>query len=296
MSGAVAAVVTYGRMIKFSHSIFALPFALSGALLAARGSGITAGQIGWIVLAMVVARSAAMGFNRLADRNLDAANPRTRGRELPAGLVSPNAVVALVAGSSALLIFAASQLNPLCLYLAPAVLLVLLGYSLTKRFTWLSHVVLGACLGGAPLGAWIAVAGEFALVPIVLGLAVVTWVAGFDIIYACQDAEFDREAGLHSIPARFGIGLALFVARGLHVVAVGVMVLVGQMAGLGVVYMAGVVVVAGLLLWEHRLVRADDLSRLDMAFFTMNGIISVVFFGFLAGDVFLVGEGVGVRW
>ena len=290
--GAFAAVVTYGRMIKFSHSVFALPFALTGAALAATGRGVSPSRIGWIIVAMVAARSAAMGFNRLVDRHVDADNPRTQNRELPLGAVSPLAVALLVAGSSVLLVLAAQQLNPLCLYLSPVVLSVLFAYSLTKRFTWLSHLVLGVCLGGAPLGAWIAVAGEFDMIPIVLGLAVVTWVAGFDIIYACQDLDFDRRSGLFSIPARFGVSRALHIARGLHLLAVVLMVALAELVGLRAVYLVGVGVVAVLLLYEHRLVRADDLSRLDMAFFTMNGIISVVYFTFTVADLWILGKGI----
>ena len=292
MAGALSAVATYGRMIKFSHSVFALPFALTGATLAATLNGIRWSQIGWIVVAMVAARSAAMGFNRLVDRQLDAANPRTQNRELPRGAVSPAAVVTLVAVSSALLVLAASRLNPLCLYLSPFVLLVLLAYSLTKRFTWLSHIVLGICLGGAPLGAWIAVTGTLDRIPVVLGLAVVAWVAGFDIIYASQDADFDRKTGLFSIPARFGVGPALHLARVLHLLAVALMVLLAELVGLRAIYLVGVGVVAVLLLYEHRLVRADDLSQLDLAFFAMNGIVSVVYFGFTVADLWILGDGV----
>ena len=292
------AVRTYGRMIKFSHSVFALPFALSGAALAATRSGISPEQLGWIAVAMVGGRSAAMGFNRLADRRIDADNPRTRSRELPQGLVSPAAVGVFVGISCAALVLAASQLNPLCLYLSPLVLFVLFFYSFTKRFTWTSHLVLGLCLGGAPLGAWIAVTGGFALPPVVLGLAVLAWVAGFDVIYACQDCEYDAGAGLHSIPVRLGIPRALLVARLLHVVAVGLLIGLGMQIGLGGVYFAGAMVIAGLLLYEHRLVRADDLSKLGMAFFTMNGIISVVYFVFTLADLLLNRGGVEglIRW
>ena len=218
---------TYGRMIKFSHSIFALPFALSGAALAAAQSGIGAVQLAWIVVAMVGARSAAMGFNRLVDRHIDADNPRTAQRELPIGQVSPASVSLLIVISSGALVVAAWQLNPLCLYLSPLVLAVLFFYSLTKRFTWASHLVLGLSLGGAPLGAWVAVTGGFAWTPIMLSMAVLTWVAGFDIIYSCQDRDYDVQVGLHSIPARFGLDGALRIARLLHVASVGLMVLLG---------------------------------------------------------------------
>lgn len=285
------AVTTYGRMIKFSHSIFALPFALSGAALAAAQSGISGLQIVWIVVAMVGARSAAMGFNRLVDRRIDADNPRTAQRELPSGQVAPGAVVALVVLSSAGLLLAAWQLNPLCLYLAPLVLAVLFFYSLTKRFTWASHLVLGLSLGGAPLGAWIAVTGGIALTPLLLCASVLTWVAGFDIIYACQDRDYDVQVGLHSIPARFGLERALHIARLLHVVAVVLMVLIGLHANMGWVYGIGVLVIASLLVWEHRLVRPDDLARVNMAFLNLNAIISVVYFVCTVLDLFAVGNG-----
>ncbi len=282
--------LTYGRMIKFSHSIFALPFAFSGAALAAAERGISLAQISWIALAMVGARSAAMGFNRLADRHLDAANPRTAGRELPRGVVSPMAVALFVALSSAALVFAAWRLNSLCLYLSPLVLGVLFSYSLCKRFTWASHLVLGMSLGGAPLGAWIAVTGGFAWSPAILGLAVLLWVAGFDIIYACQDFEHDISAGLHSIPARFGIERALLIARLLHVLAVVAMLLVGRSAGLEIVYWIGVGAIAALLLYEHRLVRSDDLTRVNMAFFNLNAVISVLYLLFTLADLLVMGE------
>lgn len=285
------AVTTYGRMIKFSHSIFALPFALSGAALAAAQSGISGLQIVWIVVAMVGARSAAMGFNRLVDRRIDADNPRTAQRELPSGQVAPGAVVALVVLSSAGLLLAAWQLNPLCLYLAPLVLAVLFFYSLTKRFTWASHLVLGLSLGGAPLGAWIAVTGGIALTPLLLCASVLTWVAGFDIIYACQDRDYDVQVGLHSIPARFGLERALQIARLLHVVAVVLMVLIGWHANMGWAYGIGVIVIASLLVWEHRLVRPDDLARVNMAFLNLNAIISVVYFVCTVLDLFAVGNG-----
>jgi 4-hydroxybenzoate polyprenyltransferase len=287
---ALSSVLTFGRMIKFSHSIFALPFAFSGAALAAAQGGISVAQVAWITLAMVGARSAAMGFNRLADRHLDAANPRTSGRELPQGVVSPTAVGLLVVISSAALAFSAWQLNPLCLYLSPLVLAVLFFYSLCKRFTWASHLVLGLSLGGAPLGAWIAVTGSIAWPPILLGLAVLLWVAGFDIFYACQDYEHDIGAGLHSIPARFGIERALVIARVLHLLAVVMMVLVGRSAGLNVVYWVGVGAIAVLLLYEHRLVRSDDLTRVNKAFFNLNAVISVLYLLFTLADLLVMGE------
>jgi 4-hydroxybenzoate polyprenyltransferase len=274
-------VAVYGRMVKLSHSIFALPFALASATLAAADGGLTWRALGWIVVAMVGARSAAMGFNRLADQVIDARNPRTAGRELPTGRLSRGEVVAFVALSAAALVVAAWQLNPLCLALSPVALAVTFGYSYTKRFTALSHVVLGLSLAIAPVGAWIAVRGRFDLPPVLLGLAVLSWVAGFDIIYSCQDVDFDRQAGLHSIPARLGIGRALSVARGLHVAAVLVLACLFVTVPLHPAYLAGVAAVAALLGYEHSLVREGDLSRVDAAFFTVNGWIGVLYLGFV---------------
>ena len=290
------AIAAYGRMIKFSHSVFALPFAFSGALLAATHAGITPAQIGWIALAMVGARSAAMGFNRLVDRHFDAANPRTQNRELPQGVVSPRAVGVFVVLSALVLVLAAHQLNPLCFYLSPLVLAVLLFYSLTKRFTWASHLVLGLSLGGAPLGAWIAVTGGFDLIPLLLCSGVLVWVAGFDIIYACGDRAFDVRAGLHSIPVRFGIARALYIARVLHLLFVVLLVLVGRAAGLSLLYWLGVVVIAGLLVYEHRLVRTDDLSRLSTAFMTVNSAVSLIYFAAIWADLLVFGEGELLRF
>ena len=278
MSAILARALSYGRMIKFSHSIFALPFALSSLALAAEG-GVRPGQVFWILVAMVGARSAAMGFNRLADHWIDARNPRTAGRELPRGVLSRAEVWGFVLLSSAALVLAAGMLNPLCLALSPVALAVVFGYSYAKRFTALSHLILGLALGMAPVGAWLAVRGAFAPAPIVLGCAVLAWVAGFDTIYACQDADFDRQEGLHSLPASLGIGRALVVARLLHVTAVGLLAALYWLSPLHPLYLGGVAAVAALLVYEHSLVRADDLSRVDVAFFTLNGWISVGYFG-----------------
>jgi 4-hydroxybenzoate polyprenyltransferase len=283
-------IVTYGRMIRFSHSIFALPFAFSGAALAAAVAGITAAQVGWIILAMVAARSAAMGFNRLVDRHIDAANPRTAQRELPQGVVSPLAVWILVVLSALALIGAAWKLNPLCLALSPVALFVVGGYSFTKRFTWGSHLVLGLGLGLAPLGAWIAVAGQFNPAPVLLGLAVMSWVAGFDILYSCQDHEYDKGVGLHSIPVRFGLVGALRLARILHVMTIVFMLCVGTVAGMRWIYFAGVGAISLLLCWEHRLVQPDDLTKVNTAFMTANSIISVAYFAFTLTDLLLLGD------
>lgn len=281
MIAALQRVVVYGRMVKFSHSVFALPFALASAALAGADGGLTPAVLGCIVLAMVGARSAAMGFNRLADRVIDARNPRTATRELPAGRLSVAEVWLFVAISAGALVFAAWRLNPLCLALSPVALAVIFGYSYTKRFTALSHIVLGLALAIAPVGAWIAVRGRFDPPPVLLGLAVLVWVAGFDIIYACQDVDFDRRAGLHSIPARLGVGGALKVSRALHVAAVALLAALFTAAPLHPVYLAGVAAVALLLAYEHSLVREGDLSRVDAAFFTVNGWIGVLYLGFV---------------
>jgi 4-hydroxybenzoate polyprenyltransferase len=263
-------------MIRFSHSVFALPFALTSAALAVRG-GLRATQVVWIVVAMVGARSAAMGFNRLVDHALDERNPRTAGRELPRGALSRREVWVFVVLSAGALVLAAGMLNPLCLALSPVALLVVFGYSYTKRFTALSHLFLGLALGMAPVGAWLAIRGRFEPVPIVLSLAVIAWVGGFDTIYACLDAEFDLRAGLHSLPARLGVPVALGVARGLHVAAVVLLAWLYWLTPLHPLYLGGVMVVAILLAYEHSLVRADDLSRVMQAF-NLNGWVSLGYF------------------
>lgn len=275
----VGRALVFGRMIKFSHSVFALPFALASAALAAEGR-VPWRELPWIVVAMVGARSAAMGFNRLADQAIDARNPRTAGRELPQGLLSRREVWLFVALSALALVGAAAMLNPLCLVLSPVALLVVLGYSYTKRFTSLSHLVLGLALSIAPVGAWLAVRGGFAPAPIVLALAVLAWVAGFDTIYSCQDLDFDRREGLRSLPALLGTRRALGVARLLHVAAVILLAALYRLVPLHPVYLAGVAAVAALLVYEHSLVSADDLSRVDAAFFTVNGWISVGYLAF----------------
>ena len=274
------------QMIKFSHTIFAFPFALMGAVLAALVSQAvpSVGQIFWICMAMVGARSAAMGLNRLIDARIDAANPRTVNREIPAGKVSQSEAAWFIAGSLALLLIAAWMLNPLCLTLAPIAVAFLVLYSYCKRFTALAHVVLGICLAAAPVGAWIALRGDIGWPAVVLGFAVLFWVAGFDVFYALQDIDFDREQGLHSIPVRLGIDNAIHLVRIFHVVMLVLLLLLLQVDGLGIIYFLGVIVVAGLLVYEHLLVRPNDLSRLDAAFFNMNGYISVTIFAFTLVD------------
>ena len=273
-------------MIKWEHSIFALPFALCGAMLAAGGLP-TAHQLAWIIVAMVSARSAAMAFNRVADVSIDAANPRTRTRALPTGTLTPAFVATFVVASCAIFILAASQLNRLSLILSPVALAIVLFYSYTKRFTRWSHLVLGFALGIAPAAAWIAVRGALDPRILLLTAAVTFWVGGFDVLYACQDYDFDRQSGLHSIPRYIGIRGALVVARLFHVLMLLLLVALLLAFGLGKLAGVGVVAVALLLAYEHSLVHPTDLSKLNAAFFTMNGVISIVFFVFITADVLL---------
>jgi 4-hydroxybenzoate polyprenyltransferase len=279
------------EMIKFEHSIFALPFALTGAMLAWREEGFTREglwvRLGWIVVAMVAARSVAMAFNRVLDADIDGRNPRTKMRHLPAGLLSRGFAWGFIAVWTIVFLFAARALNPLCLKLAPVALGIVMFYSFTKRFTSLSHIVLGFSLGIAPAAAWIAMRGS--LDPRILWLtaAVTLWTAGFDIIYSCQDYAFDVQHGLFSLPRQFGIAGSLWISRALHAGMLACLLVLVKSFGLGALALAGVAAVAALLIWEHRLVKADDLSRVDAAFFTMNGYVSVIFFVFWATDLFL---------
>jgi 4-hydroxybenzoate polyprenyltransferase len=276
------------EMIKIEHTLFALPFAFLGAVLAARGLPAVH-QILWIVVAMVGARSAAMAFNRLVDRQFDAANPRTKMRAIPAGLLSAQFVAVFTVASSALFFLAAFMLNRLTLILSPVALGSVLLYSYTKRFTSLSHLGLGWCLSIAPTGAWIAVRGAIdSPVPLLLSLAVMLWTAGFDIIYACQDSDFDEQAGLHSIPQKLGIARALWISRGLHAAMFAALVWVYLLTSLHWIGLLGIIATAALLVYQHRLVRAGDLSRLNMAFFTTNAWVSVILFLTIAADVFLI--------
>ncbi len=275
------------EMIKIEHTLFALPFAFLGAVLAANGLP-SPRQILWIVVAMVGARSTAMAFNRIADRNFDARNPRTATRALPAGLLSVGFVWAFTIVSAAVFLLAAAMLNRLTLLLAPVALASVLLYSLTKRWTQFSHIVLGWCLSIAPTGAWIAVRGEIgSAIPLLLSLVVLLWTAGFDILYACQDYDFDRREGLRSIPARFGIARALWIARGLHTAAFLALVWLYVLTGLGPLAFAGVIATGALLIYQHRLVRADDLGRLNAAFFTTNAFVSVILLVTFGSAVFL---------
>jgi 4-hydroxybenzoate polyprenyltransferase len=264
------------EMIKFEHSVFALPFALTGALLARRGLP-TWRELFWIIVAMVGARSAAMTFNRIVDLKFDALNPRTRMRALPAGQLSLGFALGFTVASCALLVLAASQLNPLAFKLSPVALAILLAYSFTKRSTILTHVILGLCLGISPAAAWIALRGDLSVSVLLLGAAVTLWVAGFDIIYACQDVEFDHTLGLHSIPRRFGVRAGLRVSMLMHAGTLGLLIAVVRRENLGWIAIAGVFAVAALLAYEHSLVKPHDLSRVNAAFFTVNGLISIVF-------------------
>ena len=272
------------EMIKWEHSIFALPFALCGAMLAAGGLPAWH-QLAWIIVAMISARSAAMAFNRVADAAIDAANPRTQTRALPAGTLTPSFVTTFVIVSCAVFVLAASQLNHLTLILSPLALAIVLLYSYTKRFTRWSHLVLGFALGIAPAAAWIAVRDSLDARILLLTAAVTFWVGGFDVLYACQDFDFDREAGLHSLPRYFGIRAALMIARLFHVIMLLLLIALVVTFGLGKFAIAGVVAVAILLAYEHSLVSSHNLSKLNAAFFTMNGVISVVFFVFIAADL-----------
>ena len=280
------------EMIKIEHTLFALPFAFLGALLAARGftaTGLpTPWQALWITLAMVGARSAAMAFNRIADRHIDAANPRTASRAIPAGQLSVSFAWVFTLASTALFFVASAMLNRLTLLLSPIALGSVLLYSYTKRFTSLSHVVLGWCLCIAPTGAWVAVRGAIdSPVPLLLSLVVLLWTAGFDVLYACQDYDFDRKAGLRSIPARLGVARALWVSRGLHAGAFAALVGLYFLTGLGAAALAGVVATGALLVYQHSLVRADDLSRLNAAFFTTNAFVSVILLATFGGAALL---------
>lgn len=269
----------YLRLIKFSHSIFALPFAFTAALIAAEGIP-GPWQIFWITIAMVGGRSGAMGMNRITDRKIDAMNPRTENRELPRGVIKTGEALFFTLIAFALLVLAAYKLNPLCLKLSPLVLLVLATYSYTKRFTWLCHIVLGVALALAPLGAWIAIRGTFDPEILPLCFGVMFWVAGFDTFYGLQDMDFDRQQGLCSIPSIFGVNASFWIARAFHLITIVLLLSLIPLFALGSFYLFGVLIAAGLMLYEHSIVRPTDLSKLNMAFFNMNGYISVTVFIF----------------
>lgn len=271
--------ILYLQMIKIYHSVFALPFAFTGAILAA--SGIPSlQQLFWILVAMVGARSGAMGLNRIIDRDIDILNPRTKNREIPSGKIGVYEASFFTIISFAILIFAAYQLNTLCLLLSPLAITILFIYSYTKRFTWMSHIFLGLAISGAPLGAWIAVRGTFDIEIIPLCIGVIFWLAGFDIFYALQDLDFDKKQGLHSIPKRFGIERSLILSKLFHLITTSMLIATGLIFNLNLPYWVGIVLVIGLLIYEHSLIKTDDLSKLDMAFFNMNGYISITVFIF----------------
>ncbi len=286
MTAVVQKITIFMEMIKFSHTIFALPFALSGALLAIRGVP-TVRQLVFLILAMVGARTAAMAMNRLIDADIDAKNPRTAGRAIPAGLLSKGAVAIAIILSISLLLWSAAMLNPLCLKLSPIALFFLVLYSYCKRFSALAHLVLGICLAAAPIGAWVALKGTIELPAILLGLIVLFWVSAFDMLYALQDLDYDRAAGLHSVPVAIGVSGTLWLARVFHIITVGLLLWLIMLMGLGIWFWLGSAAMALMLLYEHWLLRGGDLTRLDAAFFTMNGYISLTFLVATAADIFL---------
>lgn len=277
-------LLRHANLVRLPHTIFALPFALVGVVLASYVARITIGDVVWVVVAFTSARFAAMGFNRIVDREIDARNPRTRSREIPSGTMSVREASVAVVIASAVFLVAAWRLNPMCLILAPVALAWVLFYSYTKRFMRWSHLVLGVGLSIAPVGGYLAITGQWSSpwwMLIALAIAVATWVGGFDILYALQDATFDRENGLYSVPSTFGEPNALGIARVLHLTTVVALAIAGFGAHAGVLYFSGVLIAGVLLLYEHSLVSADDFSRLDAAFFTMNGVISIIFLGFV---------------
>jgi len=275
----------YLSFVRFSHSVFALPFALAGALLAARHTPITWPVVGWILVAMVAARSAAMGFNRLVDARWDALNPRTAGRELPRGVMSAGEAALFVTIASAVFVFATWRLNPICFALSPMALAIVFWYSLAKRFTTWTQLFLGLAMAVAPVGGWLAVGGRGGWEPWLLAIAIGAWVGGFDVLYACQDLDFDRHHGLRSIPVRFGVPAALAISRAMHVVAVLCLLALAAVTPLPWFYFAGVALVAVLLVYEQSLVRADDLSQVKRAF-DLNGYVGILYFLVLAWSVY----------
>jgi 4-hydroxybenzoate polyprenyltransferase len=281
----IARLRTYASFVRFSHSVFALPFALVGAMLAARYVGFDAMRLVWIVVCMVTARSAAMGFNRLADARFDARNPRTASREIPAGRMSRREAWLFVIVSSAAFVAGAAQLGTACLILSPIALAIVFWYSLAKRYTAYTQAFLGLAMAVAPVGGWIAAGGPNTIEPWLLGLAIGTWVAGFDVLYACQDLDCDRREGLHSIPVRFGVARSVTISRALHVVTIAVFAAIGVLADLGPIYAVGVAIVAVLLAWEQSLVHADDLSQVKRAF-DMNGWVGILYFATTAAAVY----------
>ena len=291
ISALVGHVQTFGRMIKFSHTVFALPFALAAVVLAQRDHQLTFNVIFWILVAMIGARSAAMGFNRIADAEFDRANPRTAQRALPVGALSMRSATVLVVVFAGVFILAAAMINKLCLALSFPVLLILFLYSYTKRFTALSHLYLGFAISLAPIGAWIAVAGGFDLSVCILSLALLTYIAGFDILYACQDVEFDKKAGLFSIPAQWGARKAFHISSLLHVIAFVCFFMIYIIFDLGAAYLVALFLIGLLLIWEHRLIKPHDMTHIQTAFFHVNSAISVILFlGVLADEIVRRGQ------
>jgi 4-hydroxybenzoate polyprenyltransferase len=284
-SAILGRAATYASFVRFSHSVFALPFALAGALLASRHVGVTWPTVGWIVVAMVAARSAAMGFNRIADARLDALNPRTAARELPRGVISQREATAFVVVASVVFVYAAYRLNPLCLALSPVALAIVFWYSLAKRYTTWTQLFLGLAMAVAPVGGWLAVGGRGGWEPWLLALAIGSWVGGFDVLYACQDLDFDRAHGLRSIPVRFGVAASLAISRLLHAIAVACFIALAFVAPLGTIYLAGVAIVAALLVYEQSLVRADDLSQVKRAF-DLNGYVGILYLLVLVASLY----------
>ncbi len=276
---------TYLSFVRFSHSVFALPFALTGALLASRLHPVSWRHVAWIIVCMVTARSAAMGFNRLVDARFDAANPRTAAREIPAGRMSTTEATVFVVVMSIAFVVASAQLSWLCLLLSPLALIIVFWYSLAKRYVWGTQLFLGLAVAVAPVGGWLAAGGGVAWEPWILGLAIALWVGGFDVLYACQDLEVDRRQHLKSIPVRFGVVRSLLISRAMHIGAVVCLALLGVIAGLGPVYFLGVAVVAGLLVYEQSLVSATDLSNVKLAF-DMNGYVGILYFVMTAISVY----------
>ncbi len=277
---------TYASFVRFSHSVFALPFALTGALLASRQAPLTWTRVLWIVVAMVAARSAAMGFNRLVDARYDAHNPRTSGRELPRGTMSAREATAFVIVASAVFVYAAFRLGPICLALSPVALAIVFWYSLAKRYTAYTQLFLGLAMAVAPVGGWLAAGGRGGWEPWLLAIAIGAWVGGFDVLYACQDLSHDVSQGLKSIPVKYGVRRSLLISRGMHVIAVAALAALAAVVPLGAIYLAGVAFVATLLVYEQSLVREDDLSQIKKAF-DMNGYVGIVYFFTTAAAVYV---------
>ncbi|MFZ1081142.1 MAG: UbiA-like polyprenyltransferase [Candidatus Kryptoniota bacterium] len=285
MKKSLERIITFGKMIRFSHTLFAMPFALTSVVLVSFSNKVTLIKLFWIIVAMVGARSAAMGFNRIADREYDAKNPRTKNRELPTKQISLREASSFVVIAALVLVFSSHELNDLCFYLSPVALAVVFLYSFTKRFTLFSHIFLGLGMGLAPLGAWLGIAGRFSLVPILLGLTVVAWGAGFDIIYSCQDLDYDVEVNLYSMPQSLGVRRALKISSLFHFIAFILLLSLKFILPLGSIYLVGIGLVGLVLVYQHRIVQPDDLNKINFAFFNLNAYLSVGLFLFTLIDV-----------